>query len=173
MVFTSYITPWHLPQTISIFELSTPILFRQSWTCPNHNITCHYWHTQNKMIRDHSIWIDIILVKIFITCEAIWQSYTQQKTKPEELIISKNIWKQIHDSTHEKILRKLDSAKFLINHDPEMAAGLYSYAVKEFGKLLLLKRCIFTDDECKIQYRDQFVNHKLQIRSRIWLSRKK
>jgi hypothetical protein len=37
------------------------------------------------------------------------------------------------------IIRKLDSARILVHYDKEMAAGFYTYAIEEFGKLLLVK----------------------------------
>ena len=58
--------------------------------------------------------------------------------KPVDIEITDNQWKQICDLTYNNILKKLDSAKFLINNDSEIAAGLYTYALEEFGKLLLL-----------------------------------
>jgi hypothetical protein len=39
----------------------------------------------------------------------------------------------------DAIIRKLDSARLLVHYDKEMAAGLYTYTIEEFGKLLLVK----------------------------------
>lgn len=83
----------------------------------------------------------------------------RKQIKPKEVIIYKDQLKQICDYTRKNIYRKLDSAKLLINHDPEMSAGLYTYAIEEFGKLLLLRQCAFNNDKCKIMYEDQFIKH--------------
>ena len=83
----------------------------------------------------------------------------QKYSKPEKVIVSENDWKQIFNDTYKNIERKLDAAKSLTDHDAELSAGLYTYAIEEFGKLLLLKQCNFQNGECIIRYRDEFVNH--------------
>lgn len=80
-------------------------------------------------------------------------------SKPERIVISETDWKQIFNVTYRNIQRKLDAAKSLIDHDAELSAGLYTYAIEEFGKLLLLKQGNFQNGKCTIQYRDEFVNH--------------
>ena len=46
---------------------------------------------------------------------------------------------ELTKSIRDGILRKLDSARILVHYDKEVAAGLYTYAIEEFGKLLLVK----------------------------------
>lgn len=57
------------------------------------------------------------------------------------------------------ITRKLDSARILIHYDKEMAAGLYTYAIEEFGKLLLLKESKLKNNQYKIKH-EWFYSHK-------------
>jgi hypothetical protein len=61
---------------------------------------------------------------------------TVSELKGNELI------KNIYDG----IIRKLDSARLLVHYDKEMAAGLYTYAIEEFGKLLLVKESKLTNN---------------------------
>ena len=83
--------------------------------------------------------------------------------KPVDIEITDNQWKQICDLTYNNILKKLDSAKFLINNDSEIAAGLYTYALEEFGKLLLLGPCAVTNGKHTVPYRDRFVYHEYKF----------
>jgi hypothetical protein len=46
--------------------------------------------------------------------------------------------------------------------DIDIAAGIYIYALEEFGKLLLLKDCKKVDERYIIKYRDEFVNHRIK-----------
>jgi hypothetical protein len=85
------------------------------------------------------------------------------RKKPEKIVISEKIWKEIFHDTYENILRKLNAAKILIGDDAEMSAGLYTYAIEEFGKLLLLNQCIFQNGKCTIKYKDEFINHTYKI----------
>jgi hypothetical protein len=48
------------------------------------------------------------------------------------------------------IIRKLDSARLLVHYDKEMAAGVYTYAIEEFGKLPLIKEARQTNNAYKI-----------------------
>ena len=45
-----------------------------------------------------------------------------------------------------------------------MSAGLYTFAIEEFGKLLLLKKCIIQTGICSIPYRDGFVDHSYKAK---------
>jgi hypothetical protein len=56
--------------------------------------------------------------------------------------ISEDKGKELIKNIHEGIIKKLQSARQLVDFDKEMAAGLYTYALEEFGKLLLIKEQI-------------------------------
>ena len=62
-------------------------------------------------------------------------------------MISEGLWKLIFDYTNENILRKFDASRILADHDTKMYAGLYTYAIEGFGKLLQLNNCNFHDGE--------------------------
>lgn len=57
------------------------------------------------------------------------------------------------------IYHKLRVANNLLAIDKDVAAGIYVYAVDEFGKLLLLKNASLQNDVRRVEYRDEFVNH--------------
>ncbi len=57
--------------------------------------------------------------------------------KPYEIEITQEKWSEAKLIIIEGIRKKLEAAKKLIKSD-KVAAGLYIYAVEEFGKLLLL-----------------------------------
>lgn len=79
---------------------------------------------------------------------------------PSEIIISNELHEEIISKTNEGILKKLRAARKLIDIDLEISAGLYTYAIEEFGKLLVLKRSISTRNGTrKILYRSEFTNH--------------
>ena len=49
-------------------------------------------------------------------------------------------WKQMLHLIRDCIIRKLDSARRFINIDKGISAGLHTFALEEFGKILLLER---------------------------------
>ena len=58
--------------------------------------------------------------------------------KPCEIEISHEKWEETKQMIREGINKKLDASKTLIENDKEVSAGLYIYALEEFGKFLLL-----------------------------------
>jgi hypothetical protein len=79
---------------------------------------------------------------------------------PSEIIISNEMYEKIISKTKEGVLKKLKAATQLLDIDLEISAGLYTYAIEEFGKLLVLKRSISTKNGArKILYRSEFTNH--------------
>ena len=58
--------------------------------------------------------------------------------KPSEIEISHEKWEETKQMIREGINKKLDASKTLIENDKEVSAGLYIYALEEFGKFLLL-----------------------------------
>jgi hypothetical protein len=83
--------------------------------------------------------------------------------KPPQIEIDKEKWIQTKQIIKEGIKKKLDAAKRLVETDKEVSAGLYIYAIEEFGKLLLLDNSNLLDGNGKINYRDEFVNHELKF----------
>jgi hypothetical protein len=63
------------------------------------------------------------------------------KGKPRRIYISKNKWNETKHTIRNGIIKKLSAAKQNISIDMNIAAGIYMYALEEFGKLLLLKDC--------------------------------
>jgi hypothetical protein len=55
------------------------------------------------------------------------------------ITISEDKGNELIKNIYEGILRKLQSAKQLVDFDKEISAGLYTYALEEFGKLLLVR----------------------------------
>jgi hypothetical protein len=59
--------------------------------------------------------------------------------KPEIIDIEEDLWKQSIKNTYEGTVKKLQSARKLLEFDKDISAGLYTYALEEFGKMILLK----------------------------------
>ena len=53
-------------------------------------------------------------------------------------ILSESKGNELIKNIHDGIIRRLSSAKQLTDFDKEMAAGLYTYALEEFGKLTVV-----------------------------------
>jgi len=83
--------------------------------------------------------------------------------KPREIEISHEKWNETKRIIREGIKKKLDAAKKLIETDKEVSAGLYIYAIEEFGKLLLLDNSKLKDGKGKLNYGDEFVCHKIKF----------
>ena len=69
---------------------------------------------------------------------------------PQEIHISKETWNEAKRLIKNGIIKKLSAAK----QNTEIAAGIYIYALEEFGKLLLLKESQTVDGKYIIKYRD-------------------
>ena len=59
--------------------------------------------------------------------------------RPCHIDIPEKQWKEMMQNVLNGILRKLNAVKSMQTIDVDIAAGIYIYAVEEFGKLLLLK----------------------------------
>jgi hypothetical protein len=62
--------------------------------------------------------------------------------KPSHVDIPENQWKEMMQNILNGIFHKLNAVKNFLTIDMNIAAGLYIYAVEEFGKLLLLNNVI-------------------------------
>ena len=79
----------------------------------------------------------------------------------EILEIGEELRKRIIEETLQGILRLLESAEKLLNSEGNVAIclGLYTFAVEEYGKVLLLKKYTSSNGKVKIQYKNGFRNH--------------
>jgi hypothetical protein len=68
----------------------------------------------------------------------------------QEIHISKETWNEAKRLIKNGIIKELSAAK----QNTEIAAGIYIYALEEFGKLLLLKESQTVDGKYIIKYRD-------------------
>ena len=83
----------------------------------------------------------------------------------ENLELVEELWKQIMQETLNDIFALIDSVEKLLKNggNPVIAAGLYMYAVEEYGKLLLLKNYSPSNGRVRIRYRNEFRNHKAKF----------
>lgn len=83
--------------------------------------------------------------------------------KPKEIHLKNLEWNDLKKLTSQGIISKLESAKELLNVTSfdDVSAGLYTYALEEFGKLLLLDKSehIANNTKRKIKYRNEFASH--------------
>lgn len=83
--------------------------------------------------------------------------------KPKEVHLKNQEWNDLRKLTRQGIISKLESAKKLLNAtgSDDVSAGLYTYALEEFGKLLLLDKSehIANNTKRKLRYRSEFACH--------------
>jgi len=87
----------------------------------------------------------------------------EEGKKPLEIEIPLEKWKETKLVITEGIKKKLNAANKLIETDKEVSAGLYIYAIEEFGKLLLLDDSRLKNGIGKINYKDEFVQHGVKF----------
>lgn len=92
------------------------------------------------------------------------------KNKPKFVEVDYDSWKSISQTTLYNIHYILESVKilldknieenkeFLFNH-PYVAAGMYTFAIEEYGKFLLLNSIKEQNGIFQIKYKDEFRNH--------------
>ena len=98
--------------------------------------------------------------------------------KPEIIIVNKQLLHSITSETLWKIGSLLDATRTLLNDveedevnnehfsittitgDPTVPAGLYTFAVEEYGKFLYLKSLEPIDGKYHIDYTDKFTDHR-------------
>jgi len=68
------------------------------------------------------------------------------KGKPRRIYISQDKWNETKHTIRDGMIKKLSAAKQNLSIDIDIAAGIYIYALEEFGKLLLLKDCKKVDE---------------------------
>lgn len=85
------------------------------------------------------------------------------------LEITEELWQKCIEETLHGIWTLLDSAERLLESggDEAICAGLYTFAVEEYGKLLLLRQYNPSDGKVKIEFRDIFRGHDKKFRKAI------
>ena len=79
----------------------------------------------------------------------------------ENLPISEQLWRQVMRETLHGVIAMLDSANNLLknNGDMRIVAGLYTFALEEYGKLLLLNQYKPSNGNVIVKYRNEFRSH--------------
>jgi len=85
------------------------------------------------------------------------------KVKPETIEISKVNMRKAKELIKCGIIKKLLSAKQLLEFDKEIAAGIYIYVLEEFGKLLLLKEIKTKQNKYPIKYKFEFLSYPIKF----------
>ena len=73
--------------------------------------------------------------------------------------IPENLCKEMMRHIRDGIHRKIRAVRDIQTIDKEIAAGLYVYAVEEFGKLLLLRDTQSLNGKRKVKYDKGFLDH--------------
>jgi len=89
--------------------------------------------------------------------------------KIAKINISNNQWQEILQVTREGVFRKLQASRQLLKNEgyEDFSAGLYIYALEEYGKYLLLKKCKSVSNNTKksIIYRKEFADHDIKFKT--------
>jgi hypothetical protein len=85
--------------------------------------------------------------------------------KPSHVDISENQWKEMMQDVLSGIFRKVNAVKSMQNIDMYVAAGIYIYAVEEFGKLLLLKNANALRGMRRVVYEKEFLSHTKKFKA--------
>jgi hypothetical protein len=83
--------------------------------------------------------------------------------KSEKLDVNDKLMEEVMSAIKQGITRKLAAAREMIDHDNEVAGGIYTYAVEELGKLELLKGSQKTLDGYQIDYKRGFLGHNIKF----------
>jgi AbiV family abortive infection protein len=77
------------------------------------------------------------------------------------LPISEELWKKAMQESQNRILTLLDSSEKLLDNggNSALCAGLYTYAVEEYGKILLIKKYPAISGKVTIKYKQEFRKH--------------
>jgi AbiV family abortive infection protein len=88
---------------------------------------------------------------------------------PKILWITEDLWKKTIDKTIHGVLRLLESAEILLDNggNEAISAGLYTYAVEEYGKILVLKQSKHVEGKVEIKYREKFRCHSEKFKKAI------
>jgi hypothetical protein len=85
--------------------------------------------------------------------------------KPRHVDIFEDQWIEMMQNVRNGIFRKLNAVRKMQSIDKDIAAGIYVYAVEEFGKLLLLRNAVSLNRKRKVKYEKGFVDHKKKFKA--------
>jgi hypothetical protein len=85
--------------------------------------------------------------------------------RPSHIDIPEEQWKEMMQNVLHGIFQKLNAVKSMQNIDMYIAAGIYIYAVEEFGKLLLLKNVNELDGIRRVIYEKEFLSHTKKFKA--------
>jgi hypothetical protein len=85
--------------------------------------------------------------------------------KPSYIDIPEKHWKEMMQHVLNGIFRKLNAVKNMQTIDMYIAAGIYIYAVEEFGKLLLLKNANVSNGIRRVVYEKEFLSHTKKFKA--------
>lgn len=86
------------------------------------------------------------------------------KRKPLILKVPNEIMQDTKDYIQAEILRKLATARHMIDFDKEIAAGIYMYALEELGKLEVLKRSEQKETQYSLKYEEEFLLQRVKLK---------
>ena len=84
----------------------------------------------------------------------------------KHLIITEDLRNKTIEITLQRILKLLDSAQILLDNGGQVTicAGLYTYAVEEYGKIVLLRKSRKIDGHVRVNYKKGFRDHNTKFR---------
>ena len=82
------------------------------------------------------------------------------------LTITEDLRNTTIEITLQRILKLLDSAQILLDNGGHLTicAGLYTYAVEEYGKIVLLRKSRKIDGHVRVKYKEGFRKHTTKFR---------
>src|SRR5919108_3686756 len=85
--------------------------------------------------------------------------------KPSYIDIPEKLWKKMMQHVLDGVFQKLNAVKNMQTIDLYVAAGIYIYAVEEFGKLLLLKNANVLNGIRRVVYEKEFLSHTKKFKA--------
>jgi hypothetical protein len=85
--------------------------------------------------------------------------------KPSYIDIPEKLWKKMMQHVLDGVFQKLNAVKNMQTIDLYVAAGIYIYAVEEFGKLLLLKNANVLNGTRRVVYEKEFLSHTKKFKA--------
>ena len=84
----------------------------------------------------------------------------------EFLEIAENLWRRIMHEALNKAITLTDSAEKLLQNagNEAISAGLYMYAIEEYGKFLFLKQLTPSSGKVTMKYKNGFRKHSVKFR---------
>ena len=85
--------------------------------------------------------------------------------KPSYIDIPEKLWKKMMQHVLDGVFQKLNAVKNMQTIDLYVAAGIYIYAVEEFGKLLLLINANVLNGIRRVVYEKEFLSHTKKFKA--------